>query len=210
LAKLEGTLAELEKKVEATWDPAWQKAQVALETWLSTNKVSDWQAKAAFVKVWLAGLDALDALLPPLEAKVESLKDDVAKGRPYAARERFNRIKSECDQVKSRIQSTAAFEPIRDGALERLSEACSDAQERLSVLWKDSSSVPGFVFLFAKKQAALAKADCASGGLKFDCQTAEWLARIPKTRVLAMGEADLITYEDAWAKVARLPARGTR
>jgi|GEM_PF-1997605 len=210
LAKLDAALTDLEPKIDATWDPAWEKARIALELWLSTNRVDGWQAKAAFVKTWLAGLDALDSLLPPLEARVESLKDDVAKGRPYAAREKAKRIAADCEQVKGRLTSVSTFEPVRDDALARLDDACVAARSRADVLWRNPSAVPGFVFQFAKKQAALAKLDCAAGGTKFDCSMAEWLARIPKARVLAMGEADLVTYEDAWAKAARLPTRGAR
>jgi len=210
LARLDAALVDLEKKIDATWEPAWEKARNALDLWLSTNRVDGWQAKAAFVKTWLAGLAALDALLPPLEAQVERLKDEVAKGRPYATRESATRIAATCEQVKTRLTSVSAFEPVRDDALARLNDACSAARTRADVLWRDPSSVPGFVFQFAKKQAALAKLDCAAGGKKFDCAMAEWLARIPKARVLAMGETDLVSYEDAWAKAARLPTRGAR
>jgi len=210
LAKLDAALVDLEIKINATWEPAWQKAQLSLESWLSTNRVDAWQTKAAFVKTWLAGLAALDALLPPLEAQVERLKDEVAKGRPYATRESATRIAAACEQVKAHLTSVSAFEPVRDDAIARLNDACSAARARADVLWRDPSSAPGFVFQFAKKQAALAKIDCAAGGKKFDCSLAEWLARIPKARVLAMGEADLVSYEDAWAKAARLPTRGAR
>jgi hypothetical protein len=208
LATLDATLERVQRDLGETWEPAWQKANLKLEAWLSTANVPEWKVKAAELKRWFTAHQAVERTLAPLEARVEILKDLVIQKRAFAAKDLASRVEASCAEARTRFASDAAVEPIRDAATARLGVACKASRDRLTALWGNPAFVPEVVIGFAEARSRVARTACAAPNPAIDCATAAWLARIPRPRVRALSEGELRAYETAWAKATGLSEGG--